>query len=238
MQLIEGTHYRLRENQLSLVQHKSKQGVDCLLCSDSGEDGDGLVGNDRRKRSRPIGLNIRLDRLHAHIATHHPYACREGARSLLTMGFTRRAVGAAAIAIEAHAPSASHLDPHIEVSGNMGTAALSPARQEPVIVASRSLAAASSAPAQRPSLPHVVSATPPTVIVERNMTTGSVNLRAFVEQVDTVIKANSAAQVIPSAEAIAEEVLREQQHQRTQQHGTGFFRELWKELMGPAMNWQ
>jgi len=98
MQLIEGTHYRLRENQPSLVPHKSTQGVDCVLCIDSGEDGDGLVGNIRTKRSRPIGLNIRLDRFHAHLASHHPNACRNGAMSLLPMDFTRRAVGAAAIA--------------------------------------------------------------------------------------------------------------------------------------------
>jgi hypothetical protein len=145
------------------------------------------------------------------------------------MGFTRRAVGAAAIAIEAHAPPPSRLDPHIVASGSLGTIALSHARQEPLIVASRSLVAASSATGQQPSLPHVVSSAPPTTIIERYMGTGSLNIGAFAQQVDTVIKANSAAQVIPSAEAIAEEVLRQQKHRRAQQHGTGVSWELWTE---------
>ncbi len=116
MELIEGTHCWLRENQPSLVPHKSKQGVDCVLCNDSGEDGDGLVGNVRRKRSRHTRLNIRLDRFHAHLASHHSDAFRNRARSLLTMDFTRRAIGAAAIAIEAPAPSASRMDPNIVAS--------------------------------------------------------------------------------------------------------------------------
>ena len=136
MHLIEGIYYTLRKNQPSLATNKFKKGVDCLLCIDSGEDGDELVGNVRKKRSRLVGLNIRLDRFHAHLASHHPDACRNGARSLLTMGFTRRAVGASAIAIEAHAPSASRLDPHIVASRSLGTTALSHARHEPLIVAS------------------------------------------------------------------------------------------------------
>ena len=88
------------------------------------------------------------------------------------------------------------------------TNAISPPRHEPLIVASRGLVADSSVAGHQPSLPHVVSAAPSTAIVERNMVRGSLNIRAFVEQVDTVIKANSTAQVIPSAEAIVEEVFR------------------------------
>jgi hypothetical protein len=150
------------------------------------------------------------------------------------MGFTRMAVGAAAIAIEAHAPSALRLGPHIVASGSLGTIDLSHARQEPLIVASGSLAAASSTVGQQPSLPHVISSAPPIAIAERYMGTRSLNIRAFAEQVDTAIKANSATQVIPSDEAIAEEVLRQQKHRRTQHHGTGVSRELWTEHRNEA----
>ena len=51
---------------------------------------------------------------------------------------------------------------------------------------------------------------------------------------DDVTKANSAAQVIPCAEAIVEEVLRQHQRHVTQQRGTGVFRELWKESRNEA----
>ncbi len=67
VQLIEGTHYRRREYQPSLAPHKSKEVVDCLLCSDPGDDDDAHGGQTRRKRSRPIGINIRMDRFIAHI---------------------------------------------------------------------------------------------------------------------------------------------------------------------------
>jgi hypothetical protein len=60
------------------------------------------------------------------------------------------------------------------------------------------------------------------------------NFRAIAEHVDAVIQANSAAQVIPSAEDIAEEVLRQQQVNATQQHGTGVFREIWREHRNEA----
>ena len=71
VQLIEGTHYRRRENQPSPAPHKSKEVVDCLLCIDPGDDDDAhgdqtrrkrsglFFGNVRKKRSRPIGQSIR-----------------------------------------------------------------------------------------------------------------------------------------------------------------------------------
>ena len=71
VQLIEGTHYKRRENQPSPAPHNSKEAVDCLLCIDLGDDhdahgtrlggkGPGLFfGNVRKKRSRPIGQSIR-----------------------------------------------------------------------------------------------------------------------------------------------------------------------------------
>ena len=51
--------------------------------------------------------------------------------------------------------------------------------------------------------------------------------RSLTRSLDGVIKSNSTAQVIPSAEAIAAEVLRQQQQHRTEQQGTGVSRENW-----------
>jgi len=47
--------------------------------------------------------------------------------------------------------------------------------------------------------------------------------------VNAVITINSAAKVIPSAEAITEEVLRQQREHVTEEHGTRVSREQWKE---------
>ena len=60
------------------------------------------------------------------------------------------------------------------------------------------------------------------------------NFRAFAERVDAVIKVNLAAQAITSAEATAEEDVRQQQVNATQQHGTVVFREIWREHRNEA----
>jgi hypothetical protein len=57
-----------------------------------------------------------------------------------------------------------------------------------------------------------------TSIDERFGTTVSMNFRAFADQMDAFIKVNSAAKVIPSAMAIAEEVLRQHQEHVTEEH--------------------
>jgi hypothetical protein len=113
VQLIEGTHYKRRHDQPTPVPHKSKEAVDYLLemeieiytlqkgglrtnyllCSDPGVDDDAQLQHVARKRSRPIGQNIRLDRFKRLLRSHHPAACRNGARSLFAMGFTRWALG-------------------------------------------------------------------------------------------------------------------------------------------------
>jgi hypothetical protein len=49
------------------------------------------------------------------------------------------------------------------------------------------------------------------------MVSSNVNVRAFAQQGDAVINENSAAQVIPSAEAIAKEVLRQQDQKHAKQ---------------------
>ena len=49
-----------------------------------------------------------------------------------------------------------------------------------------------------------------------------------------VIKANSAAKIIQSAEAITEKVLRQQHHHVAAEHGTGVSREQWKKHRNEA----
>ena len=71
-----------------------------MLCSDSGDEDNAQVGDVHVKSSRAIGQNIRLSILHAHMRTFHPDACRFGAKSLLSMGFTMRAVGDAVPPLE------------------------------------------------------------------------------------------------------------------------------------------
>ena len=59
--LIEGTNYKRREGQPTPDPPKSNEDVDYMLCSDPGNDNDAQVGHGRKKRSRPIGLNICLE---------------------------------------------------------------------------------------------------------------------------------------------------------------------------------
>ena len=109
-----------RENQPSHAPHKPKEAVDYLLCCDPGDDDDEELEHFRRKISRSIGLNIRLDRFHKYLHSHHPDACRNEVKSLLTMGFTRLAIGTATTSPEVHAPSTAGQDPHIEASRSLG----------------------------------------------------------------------------------------------------------------------
>ena len=74
-----------------------------LVWSAPGDDDIAQLGHVAKKRSRPIGQNIRLDRFHVHLKAHHPDACRNGARSLFELGFTRRELGAAVTAPEGEA---------------------------------------------------------------------------------------------------------------------------------------
>jgi hypothetical protein len=60
IRLVEGTHYMRREEQPTHTPPKSKKVFECLLRSDPGDDDDAQVGHGRRKRSRPVGLNIAM----------------------------------------------------------------------------------------------------------------------------------------------------------------------------------
>ena len=58
--------------------------------------------------------------------------------------------------------------------------------------------------------------------------------RSLTTSLDNVIKSNSTAQAIPSAEAIAMEVLRQQREHVIEQHGTGVSKENWSEHKNEA----
>ncbi len=64
MQFTEGTHYGRRESQPSPAPHRSKEVVDCMLCSDPGDDDNVQVGTVHIKRSKEI-------RKRNDAATHH-----------------------------------------------------------------------------------------------------------------------------------------------------------------------
>jgi hypothetical protein len=61
-----------------------------------------------------------------------------------------------------------------------------------------------------------------------NVEMGEQFWRLFRQNLDTIIKANAAAQVIPCAETNAEEVMRQQQLQQREQIGAGVYREHWR----------
>ncbi len=173
MKLVEGTHYRRRHELPTPTPHKSKEVVDCMLCSDPGDDDIAQLGHVFRKRSRPIGQNIRLDRFHDHLKAHHPDTCRNRAKSLFELGFARRELGAALTAPEgvalkrmtseslgsghSDAVEDSHvvelgsgLDPRIEASGGLGTDPSVPG-QDSLIEASGSLVNVPSLRIRQPS---------------------------------------------------------------------------------------
>jgi hypothetical protein len=126
------------------------------------------------------------------------------------------------------APFAAEQDAHNVVTSSLGNATSSAGHDL------GSLRTAQSQRIRQPSLPQATTTTPSIAIAERITVTWSMNFRAFAGQVDAVIKANSAAQVIPSAEAIAAEVLKQHKDSATQQHGTGVFREIWREHRNEA----
>ena len=58
MKLIEGKHYRRRHEQPTLAPHKSKEAVDCLLCSDPGDDDIAPLGHVAMKMAVTRGYVV------------------------------------------------------------------------------------------------------------------------------------------------------------------------------------
>ncbi len=185
MKLVEGTHYRRRLDQPSHNNYGSKDYVDCLLCGAPSDSDDDIV---RRKLTRKqVNQDIRLDRLMIHYKGKHRDAFPSEGRSLLDLGFIdASAVGATSQVDDDAIPSEAKM-------GNDESVRLE-------TVASRIRQ-----PPPRPAT------TPPnpTAIAEIDMHAGQPFWRSLTRQVDTLIKANSTTQVIPSAHAIAMEVLRQ-----------------------------
>jgi len=67
----------------------------------------------------------------------------------------------------------------------------------------------------------------PVAIVISDNQTGQLFWRTLTSQVDTIIKANCTAWVIPSAHTIAMEVIRHGQESNVEEHGVGVSRERW-----------
>ncbi len=76
--------------------------------------------------------------------------------------------------------------------------------------------------------PRQAAVTPITnAIAEMGLIKGQPFWRVLGHHVDTIIKANRTAQVIPSAHIVAEEVLRQKHQRQLEEHGTGVSRKLW-----------
>ena len=126
------------------------------------------------------------------------------------MGFTVAVAVEAGEAVEAAAniPSESDImdDETDEESG----------RQE--VVAART----EQPPPRAPGPPPI-----PVAIAINDNQTGQLFWRTLTSQVDTTIKANRTAHVIPSAHTIAMEVIRHGQEINVEEHGVGVSRERW-----------
>jgi hypothetical protein len=72
VQLIEGTHYRRRENQPSPAPHKSKEAVDFLLSIDPGDDDDAHGDQTRRKKVKAYFWEMFARKIEADRAKHSP----------------------------------------------------------------------------------------------------------------------------------------------------------------------
>jgi len=189
MNLVEGKHYSRREEQPTHLPTPAKRFMDCLLCQ--GYDDSQAIGNKRKINNG--GKGYRLERMMAHLKSSHKDALiDDGSRTLLALGFSR---GVAAASDSTHV-SAAGLD-------NLPTAH-----------ANGQAIATSDLPAT-------------TTAISTHLATdewghdldGQQFWRKFRQQMDAIIKANSIAQVIPSAEAIAEDVMKQQQVEQVQREG-------------------
>ncbi len=171
--------------------------------------------------------------MHTKIPITRMHVVMELGRFLL-MAFTRREVATPSSASEARPPSDAGQFHHIVAFGSLGfphsdagedahmeaiaSKGIVPSaeRHDSLIGTIESLGTSPSRQFIRHlSEVQVASSTlPTTAIVKRRRASWSINFRAFAEQMDTIIKPNSAAQANPSAKAIAEEILRQQQHKK------------------------
>jgi hypothetical protein len=204
IKLVEGTHYRRRFYQPQPPPHKCRELVSCLFCDTSSYPDDEEHVAERVGRTKRCKGVLRLDKLTSHIKDKHPECIPAEGRSLLDMGFTTTRADDGP-----NGPESTLVD-----DDPMGPPDPSPdAIDNPNLslgVVSRDTSATLQVPV---------------ATAERGVGLGQEFWRSLTRSLDGVIKSNSTAQVIPSAEAIAAEVLRQQQQHRTEQQGTGVSRE-------------
>jgi len=207
MKLVEGTHYSRRLDQPSTVNFKTREYVDCLLCSAPSDSDDETVINNGRS-AKHARQGIRLDALMHHYKAKHKDVFPAAGRSLLDMGFTLTNAGEVAEAAEATPTrlESDIMDDEVDEES---------ARQEPA------------AQTQQPPPRSAAGPPIPTAIAINDIQSGQLFWRTLTSQVDTVIKANFTAQVIPSAHTIAMEVIKRGQESNVDEHGVGVSRERW-----------
>ena len=155
----------------------------------------------RNKRCKGV---MRLDKLLIHIKAKHPESIPAKGRSLLQMGFTR-----------ATPAPPTDLPDEVDGDGNESDETDDEGDTDgtPLVAASDAARRRSAAAQGQPDA------------AESIASLGQEFWRSIIRVMDSVIKSNSTAQVIPSAEAIATEVLRQQRDNAIEQHGTGVSRE-------------
>ncbi len=90
MLLVEGTHYKRREDEISLSPHPSKAIVDCIFCQELIAF---AMGSNRKYNND--GRGFRLDRLQRHLKSiHKNEMIDDNVQTLFDVGFLREDDGA------------------------------------------------------------------------------------------------------------------------------------------------
>ena len=190
VKLLEGTHYRQRFYQPQPPPPKCRELVSCLFCDTSSYPDDVEHVVERVGRTKRCQGVLRLDKLMRHIKDKHPECILAEGISLLDMGFTMTRAD--------DGPKDPKLAPVEDDPMGPDLSADVDAIDNPNLslgVVSRDTSATLQVPV---------------TTAEREVGMGQKFWRSLTRSLDGVIKSNSSAQVIPSAEAIAAEVLRQQ----------------------------
>jgi hypothetical protein len=209
MKLVEGTHYRRRLDQPSPHPHLSKEFVDCLLCAAPSDSEDDQVR--RRMTRKNTRKGIRLDRLTRHFNLQHRSETSNEGRTLLHYPSFGRATAKPKTVVAAHPRSHdSEVEPmeSAEPPNEVDKHEQQPQQEQQ----------------QEQSLTTILSPSPTAEICSD---VGQPYWRAFTVQIDTVVKANCTAQVIPSSQTIAEEVIGQHVQKDMDVKGSGVSRERW-----------
>jgi hypothetical protein len=187
--------------------------VDYLLCQQLVDSELGI-----KRKSNNDGKGFRLDRLLNHIqGCHKDFLWMIAPAPCSMPDFSQAGVGA-----NGHSDGPTSIGTHD--GRGVGAAAAPPAAPGAAISATRGASPVAKAPTKMGSSFLILAAS--TEI--DNVETGEQFWRRFRQNLDTIIKANAAAQVIPCAETIAEEVMRQKQLQQREYIRTSASREHWR----------